>query len=319
MPTLKGASSRAASAATSASSGLVANGPWFTSMTFSGQTTRSTGSVIWRVAARWRSNTSRGSVSAARVPCGPPPCTKATVSESPVSWPDGATAPSSDEHHGHRGEHGRLAPRALPRRGQRAAGEEGEPGDEDDAAQPGGLAQRRGGLADAQRRQRHAAEGPDEADRLGHGEGGREREAAPAPGRGDRRRQAEVGGVGRHGHDVAGRREEPHPAHAGAQPAEPEEPRPGEAGAPRPLGHQPVEDGDADEGQRPPAPRREGEGDEGAGPERGGTGRRRAPCEVGHGAARLRCPPAWRRRCSAPSSTPAGGRRRAWPCAPCSG
>ena len=169
MPTAKGAPSRAASAATSASSGLVGEAR-STSMTFSGQTTRSTGLGDRRVAARWRSNTSRGSVSMARVPCGPPPCTKATVSESPVSWPDGATAPS-DEHHGDRGEHGCLAPRSLPRRSQRAAGEEGEPRDEDDAAQPGRLAQRAGGLADAQRRQRHATEGEDEADRLGHGEG----------------------------------------------------------------------------------------------------------------------------------------------------
>ena len=47
--------------------------------------------------ARWRSNTSRASVSAARVRCGPPPCTSATRS-GPTSWPRGATRARPHEH-----------------------------------------------------------------------------------------------------------------------------------------------------------------------------------------------------------------------------
>ena len=60
------------------------------STTFSGHTTRSTGEVICSVASTWRAKTSRGSVSAARVFCLPPPCTTATR-RSPTACPSGAT------------------------------------------------------------------------------------------------------------------------------------------------------------------------------------------------------------------------------------
>ena len=88
--------------------------------------------------------------------------------------------------------------------------------------------QRAGRLADRQAGQRHAAEREAEAQRLGQGVGGRAADHPPSAVRGDQRGDAVVGGEDRRRDEVAGRAEEPHPAHPDEQPRRGEQPAAGE-------------------------------------------------------------------------------------------
>ena len=235
------------------------------------------------VASRWRSVTSRLGTSRALVPCSPPPCTAAIVERSAgVVAARGDHGDGDDEHERHHG--GDAAAAASGRTARHAsrldaapprahADLEHDPREQDHAPDRGRCRQRAAGLGDAEawraarRRTGTRTATPRPAcgraggdDRPPHA---RSSSARRVPGRSARRRRASRvttgGDVARHG-------ELPHPAHAGRQPGEGEqEPEarssPGATASDRGWSAS-TEQGDADERQRPPAPRRQREGDE---------------------------------------------------------
>ena len=89
--------------------------------------------------------------------------------------------------------------------------------------------ERSGGLTDRQAGQGYATERKAEPQRFGEGVCGRSADDPPRPAwcrpRGDRVKTGEHRG----GHEVAGRREEPHPTHAREQPGGTEQPTPSES------------------------------------------------------------------------------------------
>ncbi len=208
--------------------------------------------------SRW--NTTQSSVSSARVCWGPPPCTTATR-RWPVTCPVGATAataraPASPAamppvtHH----RRSQAADRAMPPATTRATVRY-EPG------QPGGLAHGSVGLAHGQRGQRLAPEREAPSGHLGQGEQGRQGQPSGSTGRAEGGRHPEVGGEDGAGQHVARRGEVPHPEQAHRQPGEGHQPGAPEPPLPPMAGDQSVEQGDADEGQGPPSPGRQGGGD----------------------------------------------------------
>ena len=175
-----------------------------TSTTSSGHTTRSTGVSTSSLASRWRSNTSRSSVFHARVPCGP----AALHERDPqLTAGRGARGPTAAADHGEHDD-GAATPAASQRRATSAAS--ATPAitvtstSSSDAAEAQHRRQRSGHLAHGQARQRDAAERPRPAQQLGQGDGAGQ--GQPAAGRGgghDGDGQAEQGGVGDRGDDVA--------------------------------------------------------------------------------------------------------------------
>ena len=181
----------------------------------------------------------------------------------------------------HGGEQGGASGRTAchaSRLDQRAEGDadlQHHPRDEDHAPDAGGCGERSGRLGDAEAGEGHAAEREREPQRLHERVGERADDHRP-PHRpvvvgasacrdgqlGDAvpRRVHHVGG------DVARRGQLPHPGRAGGQPGEGEQEAEGEARPARrrvPVArHAPLEQGDADERQRPPAPRRQRQRDD---------------------------------------------------------
>ena len=125
----------------------------------------------------------------------------------------------------------------------------------------GGLAQRRVGLAHGQGGQGLAAEREPPARHLGQGEQRRQGDPPGPPRRAQGGRHREVGGEDGTGHDVAGGGEVPHPQQARDEPGEGGQPGAPEPSSPAVPGDEPIDEGDAHEGQRPPAPRGDGGGD----------------------------------------------------------
>ena len=213
-------------------------------MTFSGHTHEiDAAGLRWsRWPARWRSTTSRGSVSTARVPCGPPPCTTATRSDS---------AERRDRSVPTRGQRPRTSTTTPMRERRRAAAARGRP-----AGALGG--QRAARTATGRRARSRPGTPPTSAG--ARRRRGRRPAAAPTPGRWpgwraarrrtgttnrsasasvcaagrpitrhdaggrDQRGQRVEAGEQRRGDQVAGRAEEPHDSHAREQPAGGEQP-----------------------------------------------------------------------------------------------
>jgi hypothetical protein len=161
--------------------------------------------------------------------------------------------------------------------GEPAPGDEGGEGDAgddghlDQQQRPAQAQHRRQGprhLADGQAREGDAAERPRPAQELGQGDrAGQRHPPAGRGGRHDGDRRAEEGGVRERRDHVARGGHVDHPEQRRDVQAQPDggaaaEPRP--AG---PVGDQPVEAGQSDERQRPPAPRGQGGGDEHPGAE----------------------------------------------------
>ena len=201
-----------------------------------------------------------------------------------------------------------------------------DPREQDHATDPGDADERSADLADAHAGERHAAEREREAHRLDERVGGRSSEHAPPAGRRDQRRDAVEAGEDQAGGDVPGDRQLPHPAGAHPEPGEAEEhavPPPRGLAGRRAEGD--LEQRDADERQRPEAPRRHRQRDEEAAAQREGrprplratagarAGGRRTSRQRGHDQARsvMRRPGPGARRC-ARGPIPAGGRRTAW-------
>jgi hypothetical protein len=147
--------------------------------------------------------------------------------------------------------------------GQREADLEGDPRQEDRAADPGDADQRTGTLADGQAGQWHAPEREAEPQCLGERVRRRPSDHAPSAGRRDHRgntvEPSEEGG----GEQISGSGEEPHPCQSGNQPASCEQPpAPKSSASIGTLAERRLEHDDAQEGEWPEAPWRQREGDE---------------------------------------------------------
>ena len=302
-------------------------------MTFSGHTTRSSRARLDR-----RGSPSRCALdddvavgmSSAEVPWRRRPARARRVSVSPVSRrsarpPTSATnstaAPSGRRR---RAGTGRRAP-VGPRRRRPSEPDWNTTGQQHDAADAGHPEQRAACLADRQRGERHAAEREAEPDRLDE----RVRRGRPRPrqrpgGRGPRRGSRVEPAEQRGREHVPGRREEPHPAHARGHPADAEQPGPRAAACRRvgalaerhsnsatptkASGHQPHGGSDAPRA----APAHEG-GRAGGETRHGGGAAGRVRARSGQATQVEVHDDALR------ASSPAGGRRTAWPCGPASG
>ena len=244
-------------------------------MPFSGQTTRSrseSGSIS-AVASRCRWVTRLDGTSRADVPCSPPPCTAAIVTGCRVD----RSAPGSqsgDEEEARRSPPSattpwgrparRYARRAFDRSGDRRCrpGEcgaelEHHPRDEDHPADSCESEQGARRLRDAQRRKGYAAEGERHPGDFGERVGGGSSDRAPRTGRCDHRRHGVERCEQRCGDQVSGNGEEPHPTECGVHPRGGErEATPAPSARGEPIAERDLEQGDADEGQRPEPPRR---------------------------------------------------------------
>ena len=207
------------------------------------------------LAARWRSKTSRGSVSTARVRCGP-----AALDESDVERP-GGVAVGRDPREEDDGEHadqgaGADAAGAREQGVQRHADGDHEGDQQQGPEEPDRGPERGVDLGHGHGRQGLAAEGPGPADVLGQDGGAGEPHPPPAP------RWAEEGGQGPEaapqsdGDAVPGQREVEHPEDGGHEPAEGEQGAASGSPATRRVVDLMAEQRERDEGQRPPSPGR---------------------------------------------------------------
>ena len=255
VPTIIGAPMSSARSPTTSAHGSSSNAP-SVSMTSSGQTTRSTGGSTSAVASTWRSNTSMTPASVLRVPCSPPPCTRATEAV-PTSWPRGASIPpaTTTAEATSRPAAGRQA-----RRTAAAAGLPDEHGDEEQqqaAPDPQHRREGPGHLSVGEVAEGHAAERPRPAQQLGQGPGAGQRQPAAAAGRrrGDARSQH--GRVEPAGDHVAGRGERGHPDERRHEAPHRHEPAPAEAHRRGLAGDHPIEADEADPREWPEPDRRE--------------------------------------------------------------
>ena len=174
--------------------------------------------------------------------------------------------------------------------GAQADPDHDDEGDEQEgSADPDHGGERATCLAHRQGRQRNAAEGNAPPHELGQGDRSHQPEASPVAGRHENGRQPEEGAVEDDDDQPTRWREVPHPEGAGSQPRSSHQHRPGASTAGRLVGEQPIEDGDAGEGHRPPAPRR----DRGGQQQPGQQGECDGALAGGHAGQPIRGPSRW--------------------------
>ncbi len=154
------------------------------------------------------------------------------------------------------------------RAGEREPELEDQPGDEDDTAEAGDVEERAADLRDAERGERHAAEGEREAQRLGEGVGGGAADHPPRAVGGDQGGDGVVQRVDRPGDEITRQRELDHPSHPEVHPPGAEEVAEQEPLAAARRGAEgDLEEHHADDGEGPETPRGHRQRDERPGPE----------------------------------------------------